>query len=167
MYDMLIHDIIFSKYVGVVEISDPVAVKAKLSSLGDVYENGAVFCSCPEKDMTGVNLIYCRYGLSIPYYKVKDGDKLWIQPTIGETERWVYDGFVDCGRDSVDPSDGTHQAIFENESGIFKIIVATDYIIEIDSASQTTTIEDGTNTFLIDKGNSKVQINGTNLEVLV
>lgn len=138
----------YSKYVGVAKIVDPASVTSELSSRGNPYVNGAIFCSCPELGFEGDNLLYCRYGLSIPYYKVKLEDRLWIQPTIGPTERWIYTGFVDCGRASVDPTVTDTQGIIETESGIFTITVGT-CIIKLDSVA------------------GKVSINGTNLEVEV
>ena len=158
----------YSKYVGEAKLVTPSDVTSKLSDYNtSSYINGSIFVECPELGYTGQNLIYCRYGLSIPFYQVKVGDKLWIEPTIGDTERWIYSGFVDCGRSSVDPTAETDtQAIFENENGFYEIRVGSNYKVTLDTGAQTITITDGTNTVLVDEGNSKVQINGTNLEVL-
>ena len=146
----------------------PSDVTSKLSEYNEEYVNGGIFVECPELGFVGQDLIYCRYGLSIPFYQVKVGDKLWIEPTIGDTERWIYSGFVDCGRSSVDPTAETDtQAIFENLDGYFEIRVGSNYKVTLDTSGQTITITDGTNTVLVDEGNSKVQINGSNLEVLV
>ena len=157
----------YSKYIGTVKISDPTDVESKLQEYSNEYVSGGVFVEVPELGFVGQNIIYCRYGLSIPYYRVKVGDKLWVEPTVGDTERWIYTGFVDCGRSSVDPTAETDtQAIFENEDGFYEIRVGSNYKVTLDTGSQTITIEDGTNTILVDEGNSKVQINGSNLEVL-
>jgi len=87
----------FSKHVGIAIFTDPTAVASWCASRAVTPDNGAIICSCPEIGMTGMNLIYCRYGLSIPYYQVAVGEKVLIEPTIGETERWFYTGLVDCG----------------------------------------------------------------------
>ncbi len=149
-----------SKYVGVVQLSNPTAVTNQLLTTQDEYEKGAIFCSCPELAMEGTNLIYCRYGLSVPYYKVKDGDRLWIEPTIGQTERWVYSGFVDCGnRDTVSP--GTDdQMIIENESGIYTLILG-EMLITLDSLIKIITIDvngDGKAQLILDADAPEIKI---------
>ena len=88
----------YSKHLAVVKISDPTLVQARLGS--DKYDKGAIYCSIPEIGMDGTNLVYCRYGLSIPYLQVKVGWKLWVEPTIENTRRWIYTGIADCGQDS-------------------------------------------------------------------
>jgi hypothetical protein len=128
-----------SKYVGVVEISDPEDVKTELDKISDEHSNGGIFCSCPEIGMEGTNLIYCRYALSIPWYKVKDGDRMWIEPTIGDTERWIYSGFVDCGREGVAPG-STDQMILLNDSGKYTMTLGNMTIV-LDSDAKTVTID--------------------------
>ncbi len=126
-----------SKYVAIVEISDPTDVTTRVEKYGDVYSNGGIYVSCPELGFEGDNLIYCRYALSTPYYKVKDGDRVWIEPTIGQTERWIYSGFVDCGRESVDPTAETDtQGIIENEDGFFIFKMGDDFEIKIDTTTK-------------------------------
>ena len=83
-------------------ITDPSAVTAKCSALGQVAHKGAIFCSIPELGFEGVNLVYCRYGMSIPYIQVQQGWKLWVEPTILPDSRWVYTGFADC--DNINPA---------------------------------------------------------------
>jgi len=129
------------KHVGIVKISDPTAVESKLSSMSTQYQSGGIFCSCPEIGMDGVDLIYCRYGLSVPYYKVKNGDKLWIEPTIGQTERWIYTGFVDCGRDAISPTDDD-EIIILNDAGKMTLTIG-GIDVEIDGTANTIKIGTG------------------------
>jgi hypothetical protein len=174
----------FSDNVGVVAVSDPTAVAAVLVAKGQDYDNGGILCTCPELGFVGANMLYCRYALSLPYYKVKDGDQLWIRPTIGEDERWIYTGFVDCGRSSVVPITGT-QGIIENEAGtfditigtmsidinsitgIFNLIAGTTCKIEMAVATNKITLTAGTNVMILDGTANKITMNGVNLEVLV
>ncbi len=176
----------FSKYVGVAKIIIPSEVTTKLGSIGDTYAPGSIWCECPEQGYEGANLLFCRYGLSIPFYQVKAGDRLWIEPTIGDTERWIYSGFVDCGRSSVDPTPTGTQAIFENEDGTFTIslganmqlkldssgksidiIGSSDCKIEMDSDQNIIILTAGSNIIKLDGSANKIQLNGTNLEVAV
>lgn len=135
--DELIEDVdkvgYYSKLIGEVKISDPALVQSFISPLGLVYDKGAVLCECPELGFTGANLLYCRFALSVPYYRVNVGDKVWIQPTIGSTERWVYTGFVDCGKSSVTPLTTDH-LIIKTDFGTVKID-ATGITIETGDAS--------------------------------
>jgi len=178
-----------SKHVGIVQISDPTEVQTRIENMGGVYSNGSIWASCPELSLEGDNFIYCRYALATPYYKVKDGDKVWIEPTIGATERWIYSGFVDCGRASVDPTSGKNtQGIIENEDGVFKFLMGTDLDITVDSTAKTIIITLGDTVVTLDgstgtekitlkagiaetiqdaSGGGKTTINGTSLEVLV
>ena len=178
-----------SKYVAEVQISDTDDVTTRVEDRGDVYSNGGIYVSCPELGFEGDNLIYCRYALATPYYKVKDGDKVWIEPTIGATERWIYSGFVDCGRASVDPTSGKNtQGIIENEDGVFKFLMGDDLDITVDSTAKTIIITLGNTVVTLDgstgtekitlkagiaetiqdaSGGGKTTINGTALEVTV
>lgn len=128
-----------SKYVGIVDTVNPTDVTSKLSSMGDSYSNGGIFCTCPELGFEGSNLIYCRYGLSLPWYSVKVGDKLWIEPTIGLTERWIYTGFVDCGRDAVAPG-AADQMILINDTGKWTFTLGNMSIV-LDSDAKTATVD--------------------------
>lgn len=122
--------------IATVKIVDPTNVKNKAQSLGDNNpDNGAIFVECKELGFTGENLLYCRYGLSIPYIQLNIGDKVLIESTICNTERWFYVGLVDCA--------GT---ITPTTNMKLKIIVG-NYEIEIDNA-----------TF-------KIDMNGTTLEM--
>lgn len=85
------------KYIAKIKIIDPVAVKAKMTSLGDTtYDNLACFCECQEIGFTGENLLYCRYGLTFPYIQLNIDDQVLIEPTIDTEQRWFYTGIVDC-----------------------------------------------------------------------
>lgn len=81
-------------YVGIAKVVTASAVKAKLGS--KKYDNGAIFVTCPEAGFTASNMLYCRYGLSLPYVKVQIGQTVWIEPTVHDNERWKYTGFADC-----------------------------------------------------------------------
>lgn len=141
-----------TKRVGVVEISDPTAVETRLQTIGGAYSKGMIYCSCPELGFEGNNLIPCRYGLSIPYYKVKDGDRVWIEPTIGKTERWVYSGFVDCGdREDLVP-ETEKQMLIHNEDGSFEIKLGT-MLITLDSVNKLITIDSNGD------GKAKIDVN--------
>ena len=85
-----------SKLLAIAKIVDPAAVSAALANANETAHDGAIFVEIPELGIT-TPYIYCRYGLSIPYYKVQIGEKLWVEPTIGESERWVYTGLADVG----------------------------------------------------------------------
>lgn len=89
-----------SKYAAIAMITDPTAVKTRAAASGwNSVPEGLIFCSIPEIGMEGVNLVPCRYALSIPYIRIQEGWKLWVEPTIGETDRWIYTGIRDCGGD--------------------------------------------------------------------
>ncbi len=89
-------------FKGTAKIVSPTAVRARLTAMGSVgdYQNGAIFVECKEANFVGTNLLFCRYGLSVPYLKVLVGQDIWIQPTIlpasGGYERWIYTGFADA-----------------------------------------------------------------------
>jgi hypothetical protein len=103
-----------SKYVGRVIIADPTSVQARLPA-GQIYHKGAVFCTIPEVGYLGQNLVYCRYGLSIPYVRVQQDWNLWVEPATDELmqERWVYTGLADCTGDSLVSPDTQSQLIFQ------------------------------------------------------
>jgi hypothetical protein len=86
----------FSKYIGLVKVSDPQEVSTRVGALGGTSHDGAIFVECPELGFEGEHLLYCRYGLSFPYIRVQEGDKVLIEPTIGDDERWFYVGIADC-----------------------------------------------------------------------
>lgn len=83
-----------TKHVAIAKITDAMAVKAKTALMGGIYDEGAIFVDIPEIQLFG---IYCRYGMSLPFVRVKSGDKLWVEPTVDGFERWIYTGFADCG----------------------------------------------------------------------
>jgi hypothetical protein len=87
------------KYIATALITDPIAVKARCTSRGTVFHNGSIWCSIPEIGMQGTNLMYCRYGLSIPYMRIQDGWKVLVEPTFNGDQRFFYTGISDCGGD--------------------------------------------------------------------
>ncbi|TGN20822.1 hypothetical protein [Leptospira idonii] len=94
-------------------------VSSRLSSFGDTYVNGMIFVEIPELGFQGKNLILCRYGLSIPYLKVKKGQPLWVEPTIGDNERYVYVGFAEPMKNSY----GNGNSIVLFDSGDLNITI--------------------------------------------
>ncbi len=94
-------------------------VTAKLTALRDTYVNGMIFVEIPELGFEGQNLILCRYGLSVPFLKVKVGQPLWVEPTIGELERFIYTGFAEPMIDSYDDDDSV--VLFDSENLFIKI----------------------------------------------
>jgi len=71
------------------------AVTARLATLGDTYVNGMIFVEIPELGFEGKNLILCRYGLSVPWVKIKADQPIWVEPTIGDSERFIYSGLAE------------------------------------------------------------------------
>ena len=84
----------FEKNIGIAKIVEPSAVAAYLAPMA--VHPGGILCECPEMGFTGTNLIYCRYGLSIPFFKIQQGWKVLIEPTYNGDERWFYTGIADC-----------------------------------------------------------------------
>lgn len=93
-----------SKYIATAEITAPAAVSARASAEGIIAHTGAIYVSIPEMGFEAPNLIYCRYGLSLPYLKIQEGWRVWVEPTIDDDSRFCYTGIVDCGGD-VTPAD--------------------------------------------------------------
>ena len=154
-----------SKFIGVVKITDPTEVANKLSEIENPYINGTIWVTCPELGYDGTSILPCRYALSVPYYQIKVGDRVWIEPTFPDNERWVYTGFVDCGSEDVDPTITNTQGIFSFEDGIVTIQVGADFSIWIDSVAGAIRIETANHTIEMDDATNKVSINGTALEV--
>lgn len=89
---------VISVYIGTAKIVTKTAVKARLATMGITkYYPGSIFVESKEADFTGTNLLYCRYGLAVPFQKVSAGQNVLIQPTIRGKERWFFVGFADCG----------------------------------------------------------------------
>jgi hypothetical protein len=116
------------KYLAIAKIVDPTSVDTQAATMGLSAHDGAIFVNIPELGLEGDNLVYCRYGLSLPYLRVKVDDKLWVEPTVGETGRWIFTSFADCaGR--VEPS----------SEGL--VIKDDEYEIIIDKVAKTLTVE--------------------------
>ena len=124
----------FSKHIATVVISDPVAVQARCSATGWEYHDGSIFCSIPEIGMTGTNLVYCRYGLGIPYIRVQIGWRLLVEPTIEDQERWFFTGFVDCGGQVV--PDTTTQLFIQLLSQVIYATTVGTMHLSSDSANE-------------------------------
>lgn len=86
----------YSKYIATAVITDPADVIAKCSSNGFVGHAGAIWCNIPELGFLGSDMIYCRYGLAIPYLRIQPGTRLLVEPTVGDRRRWFYTGIVDA-----------------------------------------------------------------------
>jgi hypothetical protein len=86
-----------TKYVARAKIVNPSAVATRCSAEGGVAHAGAIYCEIPEMGFFEPNLVYCRYGLSIPYLKVQAGQTLLVEPSVDGEGRWFYVGFADCG----------------------------------------------------------------------
>lgn len=86
-----------SKWAAIAKITTPSLVKARCELENGVYNEGAIYIEIPEMGFFDPDLIYCRYGLSMPYIRVQDGWLLWVEATVDDEERWVYTGIRDCG----------------------------------------------------------------------
>lgn len=93
-----------NKNIATAVITDPALVVAECSRRGQVAHTGAIYCTIPELGFLGSDLIYCRYGLSLPYLRVQVGWRLLVEPTVGE-DRWFYTGLVDGGGPTFDTND--------------------------------------------------------------
>jgi hypothetical protein len=98
------------KYVATAKIVNPTAVKARCASEGGIAHEGAIYCEIPEMGFLDPDLIYCRYGLSIPYLKIQANQKVLVEPTIDDDKRFFYTGIADCG--GLTPAD-TDQMILQ------------------------------------------------------
>lgn len=92
-----------TKYIAIAKITDPIAVQTKCATEGGIAHKGAIYCEIPELGITMPNLVYCRYGLSIPYIRVQADWKLLVEPTVENERRWFYTGLADCA-DAVTPA---------------------------------------------------------------
>ena len=116
-------------WIAIAKIVDPSAVQAKCTAEGYKYYKGAIFCEVPEMGFFAPHLIYCRYGLSIPYLRVQEDWKLLAAPTVNNDTRWFYTGIADCGGD-ITPADAD-QAIIQFAAQM--IYAGTDGVIHLSS----------------------------------
>ena len=128
------------KYLAIAKKVDPSDVDTQAATMGLTAHEGSIFVNISEMGLEGDNLVYCRYGLSIPYLRVKVDDKLWVEPTVGETGRWIFTAFADCaGR--IEPS----------SEGL--VLKDDEYEIIIDKTSKTFTLKmigDGTINLIVE-----------------
>ena len=116
------------KNLAIAKITSPIAVQSYLVGKGQTYINGMILVEIPEEGLVAPNLIPCRYGLSMPYIQVAVGQKVWVEPTIGTTERWVYTGFADSVSSQFSMTGGSQwgigatQYIFQKSTGEIEII---------------------------------------------
>ena len=87
---------VVNKWIALAKIVNPSEVAAKCAAEGYTYYQGAIFCEIPEMGFFDPHLIYCRYGLSIPFIKIQENWKLLVEPTMDENKRWFFTGLADC-----------------------------------------------------------------------
>jgi len=107
------------------------AVTSKLASFGDTYVNGMIFVEIPELGFETPNLILCRYGLSVPVAKIEVDQALWVEPTIGTSERFIYTGFADGVTDAFNSDNAAMLYL----STLVYILLKSNGDIEIKSGS--------------------------------
>jgi hypothetical protein len=139
---------IYSKHLAIAKTTDPADVEAECTSRGWQYDKGAIFVYIPEIGFEGTNMIYCRYALSLPYIRIQEGWKLWVEPTIWNDngdQRWIYSGIADCGSVNNSPDTDTQlliqllsQVIYANTDGeIHLSAVAADEPLVLGNKLQT------------------------------
>lgn len=151
------------KYIGRAFITDPAFVTVKcVASLG-VYTPGGIWVEVPEIGLSNPNLVYCMYGLSIPYYRIQVGEEVWCEPTKDDFERWVYTGLVDCGGNV--PTALSQYLVKQLLPGVYEIDLAGVVTIIADSTVGVYEITTPLATLEIDV-TGIIKMNGSNLEVL-
>ncbi|MFW9871946.1 MAG: hypothetical protein ACFFG0_02515 [Candidatus Thorarchaeota archaeon] len=94
-----------SKYIATAIIIDPTEVATECTSRGWTAHNGAIFCNIPELGYIGQDLIYCRYGLALPYLRIQPNQRVLVEPTYEDRERWFFTGLVDAADTAVVSAD--------------------------------------------------------------
>lgn len=135
-------------WVAIAKIVDPSAVQSKCTAEGYKYYKGAIFCEVPEMGFFAPHLIYCRYGLSIPYLKVQEGWTLLAAPTINNDTRWFYTGIADCGGD-ITPADAD-QAIIQFAAQMIYASTSGQIRLSSKTASEAFVLGGQLNTYLTD-----------------
>lgn len=114
------------KAIAKANITEPAAVQARCTAEGELYKEGSIYCEIYELGFFAPQLIYCRYGLSIPYIRVQPGWTLLVEPTVGEDGRWFFTGIADCG--SLTPVDADQmimqfaaQVIYASTAGVLHL----------------------------------------------
>jgi hypothetical protein len=87
----------YRKYIATAKVVNPSEVASRASEEGYEAHPGAIFVSIPEMGFEEPDLIYCRYGLPIPYLKIQKDWRIWVEPTVDDDSRFCYTGIVDCG----------------------------------------------------------------------
>lgn len=88
---------VINKYIATAKVVNPSEVASRALEEGYNAHPGAIFVSIPEMGFEEPDLIYCRYGLPIPYLKIQEGWRIWVEPTVDDDSRFCYTGIVDCG----------------------------------------------------------------------
>jgi hypothetical protein len=139
---------VINKYIATAKIVDPSAVASRATSEGFTAHKGAIFVSIPEMGFEEPNLIYCRYGLSIPYLKIQKDWRVWVEPTIGEDQRFCFTGIVDCGGD-ITPADAD-QAIIQFAAQMIYASTSGQIRLSSKTASEAFVLGGQLNTYLTD-----------------
>jgi len=135
----------FTKWIGRAKIVDPSLVKARCELENGEYHDGAIYCEVPEMGFLDPNLIYCRYGLSIPYLKVAVDRKLLLEPTVNGEERFFYTGFADS--DTIGTTD-TDELIIQLTSQIIYASTAGVLYLSKKTASESFVLGDKLKTYI-------------------
>ena len=135
------------KYFAIAKIVNPVAVQTQATTFGFTAHKGAIFVECPELGFEGGDLLYSRYGMAIPYIRVQENDTIWIEPTIGTKERFVYIGFADCAG-TVIPATGDELVI----------TLATNVTVKITNTPKRLLLDVNGVKFQIDETGRKVTV---------
>lgn len=151
------------KYIGKAFITDPILVAAKCTASLGVYSPGGIWVEIYEIGISNPDLIYCMYGLSIPYYRIQVGEEVWCEPTNEDDERWVYTGLVDCGGNI--PTVLSQYLVKQLLPGVYEIDLAGVITIIADSTVGVYEIITPLASFIIDVTGT-IKMNGVNLEVL-
>jgi hypothetical protein len=128
------------KAIAKANITEPAAVQARCTAEGELYKEGSIYCEIYELGFFAPQLIYCRYGLSIPYIRVQPGWTLLVEPTVGEDGRWFFTGIADCG--SLTPIDAD-QLLIQLASQV--IYASTAGKIHLSSKTASQPFVNGTN----------------------
>jgi len=150
------------KHIAIAKIVDPSAVKTRCTAEGGESHNGAIYCEIPELGFFEPDLIYCRYGLAIPYFKIQAGWKLLVEATVNEDERWFYTGIVDCGTANIVPADAD-QMLLQFLSQVIYASTAGTLHLSLKTATEPLALGNQLSTFL----STFVNGNNTNFSNLV
>lgn len=145
-----------SKQYAIARVVDPDQVEARCRQFQGTYHPGAIFVNCPELGFENEHLLYCRYGLSIPYIKVAAETPLWIEPTIGNDERWIYTGFAEAC--PFDRGKVNQLVVPIEEDGYCAFKLGADVMAEVDSVKKSWKVTIGSISVSIDGQNGIIKL---------